>query len=56
MKPDPLPGPSNVHMRTRDHRINLMIAVAGLNIGGAEVVIQRIAQTIDQRCCASGTA
>lgn len=37
--------------------INLMIAAAGLNIGGAEVVIQRLAQTIDRRlfnltiCC-----
>jgi glycosyltransferase involved in cell wall biosynthesis len=44
-------------MRTRDRRINLMIAVESLHIGGAEIVIQRIAQTIDQRlfnltiCC-----
>ena len=57
MKPDPLPGSSTVHVRSRDHRIHLMIAVAGLNIGGAEVVIQRLAQNIDQRlfnltiCC-----
>jgi glycosyltransferase involved in cell wall biosynthesis len=29
-------------------RINLMIAAAGLGIGGAEVVIQRLAQSIDR--------
>jgi glycosyltransferase involved in cell wall biosynthesis len=29
-------------------KINLLIVVAGLGIGGAEVVIQRIAQTIDR--------
>lgn len=57
MRPDPHPEPASVPMRTRDRKINLMIAVAGLNIGGLEVVIQKIAQTIDQRrfnliiCC-----
>lgn len=40
-----------------DRKINLLIAATGLNIGGAEVVIQRLAQTVDRRrfnivvCC-----
>lgn len=49
MQPESLRRPSNVHMCTRDHQINLMIAVECLHIGGAEVVILRIAQTVDQR-------
>lgn len=48
MQLDSMPKPSYVHMRTRDRRINLMIAVEVLHIGGAEVIIQRLAQTIDQ--------
>lgn len=44
-------------MYNRERKINLMIAVAGLNIGGAEVVIKHLVQTIDRRrfkvvvCC-----
>jgi len=40
-----------------ERKINLMIAVAGLGIGGAEVVIERLVRTLDQRrfnvtiCC-----
>lgn len=40
-----------------DRKINLLIASEGLGIGGAEVVIQRLAQTLDRRrfnitlCC-----
>jgi glycosyltransferase involved in cell wall biosynthesis len=31
-----------------DRKINVMIAIAGLGIGGAEVVIQRLAESIDR--------
>lgn len=45
---------------TPGRKINLMILVTGLGIGGAEVVIQRLAETIDRRmfnltiCCING--
>lgn len=32
-----------------DRKVNVMIAVAGLGIGGAEVVVQHLARTIDRR-------
>lgn len=32
-----------------ERKLNLLIAIAGLGIGGAEVVVQRLAQTIDRR-------
>jgi glycosyltransferase involved in cell wall biosynthesis len=41
----------------RGRKINLLVAAAGLNIGGAEVVIKHLVQTIDRRrfnvtvCC-----
>lgn len=43
--------------RPDDRKINLLIVLVGLGLGGAEVVAQRIAQTIDRRrfnvtiCC-----
>ncbi len=32
-----------------ERKINLLIAIAGLGIGGAEVVVQRLAETIDKK-------
>ncbi len=46
--------------RRVDRKVNLLVAVAGLGIGGAEVVIQRLVQTIDRSlfnvtiCCIKG--
>jgi glycosyltransferase involved in cell wall biosynthesis len=34
---------------THERKLNLLIALEGLGIGGAEVVVQRLAQTIDPR-------
>jgi glycosyltransferase involved in cell wall biosynthesis len=46
-----------IDFSSRDRKINLLIAVRGLNIGGAEVVIKHLVQAIDRKrfnvtvCC-----
>jgi glycosyltransferase involved in cell wall biosynthesis len=42
-------GTSVFNSANHDHKINLLIAVAGLNIGGAEVVIRDLTRMIDTR-------